>query len=104
MIRTIISIIALSLLLGATSCGSSPPEFPSGTPAPAVIHTGECLHIVRQGESLNSIARQYNVTEKALRDRNRGGAAAGVLEVGTELWIPPNKPEVRRIEPAASPQ
>lgn len=44
-------------------------------------------HVVREGETLWSIARKYNVSLKALAAENKLGANSGIAK-GQKLWIP----------------
>ncbi len=82
------------LLLG----GCAPLDRPeSSTPAPSVIRTGERVHIVEPGDTLSSIAAEYEVGLPQLRAVNRN-VDGGKLVVGRRLRIPAPKPAVRHIE------
>lgn len=61
-------------------------------------------HVVRRGESLETIANHYNVTPQAIRDANPGLTA---IYVGYRLNIPSaaaGMPTAQTPQPAASPQ
>lgn len=56
-------------------------------PAPAAKSAYGYEHIVRQGETLSTIAKAYNVTTKAIMEANRI-QNANLLSVGQKLFIP----------------
>ena len=90
----------LLLVLPTPGCGTRAPV-PDAADVPGVIRTGEHRHSVARGETLSSIARSYGTSVEALLRLNPG-LVPETLAPGTELRIPPGKPEVRRIEPAAA--
>ena len=55
-------------------------------------------HVVRSGETLSGVAKQYHVTTQDVRGANPKIPKSGMLRVGQRLVIPTNgyTPQVRR--------
>ena len=65
---------------------ATPVPQPSPTPPPVTTETVLVKHIVEGGETLLSIALQYNVTVEAIQQAN--GLTNELIRIGDELTIP----------------
>lgn len=73
----------------------SPPPRPTRAPSPTATATPiqtftplpPIIHVVRQGESVGVIAKQYGVSERAVLEAN-GLEAGSIIRIGQELIIP----------------
>lgn len=74
-------------LLAATSTpGPTDTPAPTPTPPPIVTETVNLKHVVQSGETLLSIALQYNVSVEEIQAAN--GLSSDLIGVGDELTIP----------------
>ena len=64
----------------------TPTPEPTSTPPPVQSETVLVKHVVESGETLGSIAIQYNVTVDAIQQAN--GLADELIRIGDELTIP----------------
>ena len=102
--RPPVSCLLPGLLLVVTGCASgAPPDArppvatlaivtaTPGVPVPAHSPTAERRYIVREGDSLSSIARRHDVTETAILRANSLTNPDHIV-VGQELIVPPPEP------------
>ena len=61
-------------------------------------------HVVRPGETLNSIARQYNVTVAEILSINPEITNPNRISVGQRIWIPVAAPQPPRPTPKPTPR
>ena len=91
--------ISLTLAANAPAATATPaPYTPEPTPTPTVTPT-PIVHIVRAGESLLSIATQYDLTVSELQEAN-GILDPRTLQIGQQLIIP--RPEESAAAAAAT--
>jgi LysM repeat protein len=97
---------------GAPPITATPTRSPTGTvtqaaPTPTVTAAASLLHIVRPGDTLLSIAKQYGVSIDALKAANPG-IDPRALQVGQKIIIPavgatPLPTATARSQPSATP-
>jgi murein DD-endopeptidase MepM/ murein hydrolase activator NlpD len=82
--RSLLSLLACLLLCSVTT-GTAWAGEATGNTGPDPV----AVHVVQHGETIESIASRYSISEDRLRSAN--GLSAGQLaEVGQHLYIPPN--------------
>lgn len=79
--------LAVDIVVATLAPTATPaPYTPEPTPTPTVTPT-PIIHIIQSGETLLSVASQYNVSVSALQDAN-GILDPRLLQLGQELVIP----------------
>lgn len=96
--RSCVAMLAAGLAL-------SPSTGMPASPAAPAVSSGDRVHVIRSGDTLSGIAKQYDVTVAAIVRANGLANDAVRLRLGVRLVIPPASPSaVRDPSPARSPQ
>ncbi|PSR01445.1 MAG: hypothetical protein BRD50_08760 [Bacteroidetes bacterium SW_11_45_7] len=85
----------------ASSQEPAPPSEPPDDQAKSIV-----IHVVKEGETLYAISRNYNTSVDAIKDAN-GNLNASTIEVGQKIKIPREKEkdaESQSNEPSSSSQ